>query len=192
VTPPAAIAGRWSGASLQLVARLFAIAIVAIAAFVHLVHLGHPIDVAGAGRFDSRYTADELDALARARAGMWKPAPPPTRPPRFSQEDQYLTEGLQHVQTRNRAFGAGDPATAWRENLILERYFAPVLDIGHRWPPPQREDAERRARGHTDAPPFVSRAFPYPLYLWSPIALWAVALVGAATAWLVGARAARV
>ena len=191
LTPPAAIAGPWSGPSVRLVARLSAIAIVAIAAFIHGVHLGHAIDVPGAGRFDSRYTSDRLDALAADRAPVWRVARPPVRPPRFSREDQYLTEGLQHVQARNVAFAAGDAATAWRENLILERYFAPVLDIGHRWPPPQREDAARRAGADTNAGAFVSRAFPYPIYLWSPIALWTIAIVAAAMAWLVSAIAAR-
>ena len=45
-----------------------------------------------------------------------------------------------------------EPAEAWRENLILERYFAPVLDTptyaspqANRWPPEQRADLERRA-----------------------------------------------
>ncbi len=49
---------------------------------------------------------------------------------------------------------------AWHENLILERFFAPVLDRptyvslnGNRWPPEQRADAA--ARGAAD-PPFVS------------------------------------
>ena len=44
-------------------------------------------------------------------------------------------------------------AEAWRENLILERYFAPVLDTptyasphGNRWPPEQRADLANRAR----------------------------------------------
>jgi hypothetical protein len=192
LTPPAAIGGRWSGGSVRLVARLFALAVVAIAAFVHLVHLGQRIDVPGAGQFDSRYSAETLDALARDRTGTWQTAPPPRRPPRFSREDQYLTEGLQHVQARNVAFSAGDAATAWRENLILERYFEPVLAIGHRWPPPQRDDAARRAGTGTNVPPGVSRAFPYPIYLWPPVALWSVALVAAAAAWLLGTRAARV
>jgi VanZ family protein len=195
LAPPADLTARWTAGSARLVARLVALTIVALAAFVHLVHLGVAIDVPGAGRFESRYTASELDALAADRAAAWRAAPPLVRPPRFSREDQYMTEGLQHVQARNTAWDAGDALTAWRENLILERHFVPVLDTpsyvaktGHRWPPEQRADAERRARG-TETRAFESRAYPYRLYRWPPAALWTAALVLAALAWIGGARA---
>ena len=52
-----------------------------------------------------------------------------------------MSEGLLHVQERNRRWEAGDIRAAWSENLILEKYYAPVLDTpsyisrtGHRWP----------------------------------------------------------
>jgi hypothetical protein len=196
-SPPAALTARWTGGSIRLVARLIALALVALAAFVHLVHLGTEIERAGTGRFASRYSATELDALAADRAAAWRAAPPLVRPPRFSREDQYMTEGLQHVQARNVAWDAGDALTAWRENLILERFFAPVLDTpsyvartGHRWPAEQRADARRRAQG-TETRPFVSRAYPYRLLLWPPAGLWAAALALAGLAWATGERAAR-
>jgi VanZ family protein len=191
LTPPAALTGRWEPASVRLVTRLLALAVLAVTAFVHLVHLGHAIDVPLVGRFDSRYTADELRELSRVRAAVWRQAPPPVRPPRFSREDQYLTEGLQHVQARNRAWSAGEPRTAWRENLILERYFEPVLDIGHRWPAAQRDDAERRERSESGTPAFDSDAFPYPLYRVYPSELWALAVAAAGCVWLIGAWRAR-
>jgi len=104
--------------------------------------------------------------------------------------------GNQHAQARNTAWGAGDVFTAWRENRILERFFAPVLDTpsyvapaGHRWPAAQRADAERRVAGR-DAEGFASRAFPYPIYTWPPWALWLPALALAALLWLTGTRAA--
>ena len=169
ITPPANPGGRWTGASSRLVARLLALAILALAGFVHLVHLGHRLDLPGLGRFETRYTAAELDAAARLRAETWRRDPPLVRPPRFSREDQYMTEGLQHVQARNGAWDRGDALTAWRENRILERFFAPVLDTpsyvsrgGHRWSVEQRADAGRRVAGR-DAAPFSSRAFPYPI-----------------------------
>jgi VanZ family protein len=197
LAPPPSLAARWRGDSIRLVGRLGALAIVALAAFVHLVHLGVAIDAPGIGRFDSRYTAAGLEALTADRAAAWRTAPPLVRPPRFSREDQYMTEGLQHVQARNTAWDAGDARTAWRENLILERYFVPVLDTpsyvakaGHRWPAEQRADAARRASG-TEAQPFESRAYPYRLFRWPPVALWAIALAAAAAAWIAGARAAR-
>jgi len=107
-----------------------------------------------------------------------------------------MTEGLQHVQARNEAWTRGDALTAWCENAILERDFGSVLDVpsyvsrtGHRWSAAQRADADRRDAGR-NADAFVSAAFPYPIYLWSPWALWLPALGVAAVLWLAGNRAA--
>ena len=107
-----------------------------------------------------------------------------------------MTEGVQHVQARNTAWEHGDAFTAWRENAILERYFGSVLDTpsylsrtGHRWSAAQRADAERRVAGRA-ADPFVSAAFPYPIYTWSPWAVWLPALGVAVLLGLAGSRAA--
>jgi hypothetical protein len=90
---------------------------------------------------------------------------------RLSREDQYLTEGLWHVQRRNQASSAGDMAEAWRENRILERFYAPILEAptyadpsGHRWSAEQR--AEAAGRPGVDRAPSASDAYPYPLYVW--------------------------
>jgi VanZ family protein len=194
--PPPALLAAWSGASLRLVTRLVAIATLALAAFVHVVHLGHTIENPF-GAFDSRYTVAELDASARDRAEAWRAAPPLVRPPRFSREDQYMTEGLQHVQARNTAWDGGDALAAWCENLILERWFAPVLDTpsyvsktGHRWSAAQRADAERRVQGTAKAP-FESHAYPYRLFIWSPLWLWLTAGIAAAALWAAGEAAGR-
>ncbi|MFI5078540.1 MAG: VanZ family protein, partial [Vicinamibacteria bacterium] len=196
ITPPANPAGRWRGGSIRLVARLVALTVVALAAFVQLVHLGHRIAVPGIGAFDSRYTELQLTRFDYDRGETWRRDPPLVRPPRFSREDQYMTEGLQHVQARNEAWARGDALTAWRENSILERLFGAVLDApsyvartGHRWSAAQRADAARRVAGsHTDA--FVSAAFPYPIYLWPPWTLWLPALGVAVLLWIAGDRAA--
>ena len=197
ITPPADPTGRWTGSSVRLVGSLLALAIVALAGFVHLVHLGHRLEVPGIGAFDSRYTDLQLTSLDYTRGEYWRHvAPPIERPPRFSREDQYMTEGLQHVQARNVAWDRGDALTAWRENAILERLFGSVLDVpsyvsktGHRWSPAQRADAEQRVAGHI-AGPWVSAAFPYPIYLWPPWTLWLPALALAALLWFAGDRAA--
>ena len=196
ITPPRNPAGRWRGDSIRLVARLVALTVVALAAFVHLVHLGHRMEVADIGTFESRYAAGTLVELDRQRGDTWRHDPPLTRPPRFSREDQYMTEGLLHVQARNDAWERGDALTAWRENRILERLFGSVLDTpsyvsrtGHRWSAAQRADAERRVAGR-DAEAFTSRAFPYPIYQWPPWALWLPTLGVAALLWLAGTLAA--
>jgi VanZ family protein len=181
--PPLPFRAGWRPGSPSLAAGAIAVTIVALAAFVHLVHLGVEIRDSAFGAFGSRYTAAQLAELGAARGVLWKTAPPTTRPARLSREDQYMTEGLQHVQARNAAWTAGEAFTAWRENLILEKWFAPVLDTpsyvsaaGHRWSAEHRADAEGRVQG-TAGRGFVSRAYPYPLYYWPASRLWAGAVV---------------
>jgi hypothetical protein len=180
--PPAPFKAGWREGSAHMAANALAITVVALAAFIHLVHLAVEIRDPAIGAFGSRYGATELAALGADRAERWKAAPPLARPARLSREDQYMTEGLQHVQARNTAWEAGDGFTAWRENLILEKWFAPVLDTpsyvdakGHRWSPGHRAEAEARVAG-TEGRTFVSRAYPYPLYYWSGFRLWAGAI----------------
>lgn len=181
--PPAPFTRGWRPGSWRVTANAIAATVVALAAFVHLVHLGVEIRDEAIGTFGSRYTAGELAGLSSERAGRWTSAPPASRPPRLSREDQYMTEGLQHVQARNSAWDTGDAFTAWRENLLLEKWFAPVLNTpsnvsvtGHRWSPEHRADAAARAQG-TEGRPFTSRAYPYPLYYWPGFRLWLGALV---------------
>jgi hypothetical protein len=150
--------GGWAAAALALFA-LFAVA----------VHLGHEIRDSEVGTFVSRYTAAQLDALARERSVQWQ-ARPPVAIQRVSREDQYLSEGLWHVQRRNVAWKNNDIAVAWRENLILEKFFAPVLDAQtyasatpQRWPAEQR--AAAASRPGVDRRPLASHDYRWPLYV---------------------------
>jgi hypothetical protein len=147
--------------------------IVALAAFFHAVHLGHEIDDPQSGAFLSRYSAEELLAASRDRAARWQ-STPPRELHRTSIEDHYLAEGVWHVQRRNEV---EDPQRVWHENLILEKYFAPVLNFptystgaGAKWPAEQRANAE--AQAGTEARPYRSTANPYPIYTWSPVLFW--------------------
>jgi VanZ family protein len=151
-------------------------------AFVGVVHLGYVLEVGGIGKFSSRHTEAELDALQRDRAERWLTAPP-LNIPRLSREDQYLDEGLWHVRERNRRWDAQDITAAWHENLILERFFAPVLDRqtyvsanGNRWPPEHRADAQSRAVAD---PAFVSQAETYPILAWSKPRYWSMVVIAA-------------
>lgn len=182
---PAGRLARLSAHGARRIGWALALAVLAVAAFIHTVHLGTRITLDQVS-FDSRDTALVLEALARDREERWRVTPPLVRPDRFSREDQYATEGLQHVQARNLAWTAGDAVTAWHENEILERHFTPVLDtpsyvsqVGHRWPPDQRAKVRARAEPGVAAP-FESRAFPYPIYRWAPAAVWAMAAALAA------------
>ena len=176
ILPPATFTARLHSASWRRIGVVAATVWLIFAGFVSQVHLGHVNDVAGIGRFKSHYSADELTALQGDRGERWK-----TRPPiairRLSREDQYLDEGLWHVRRRN---GAGDVTEAWRENLILERFFVPVLDLptyaspnGNRWPPEQRADFAARADSGES---FVSTAEAYPIVAWPERLFWLVTL----------------
>ena len=190
--PPAPFTRGWRTGSLRMAANALAVTVVALAVFIHVVHLGVEIRDITIGSFGSRYTAGQLAGLGADRAERWKSAPPTTRPPRLSREDQYMTEGLQHVQARNTAWDAGDVFAAWRENLILEKWFAPVLDTpsyvsatGHRWSAGHRADASARVQG-PERRPFTSAAYPYPLFYWPGFRLWLGAMVLAGALVLAG------
>jgi hypothetical protein len=145
--------------------------------FVSQVHLGYENHVDGIGAFRSHYTPDQLIDLQKHRRDRWDANPPRTLR-RLSQEDQYLDEGIWHIRRRNLA----STVEAWRENLILERFFAPVIDIPtyaspnpNRWPLEQRQNMEASVTG-VDTP-FVSTAEPYPIVAWPKSTYWIVVAV---------------
>jgi hypothetical protein len=178
--PPARVTMTLRPSSRRRVAWLVAAAVIVFAGFFQSVHLGHEIADREAGVFRSRYSADELRAVSAARAKQWQTDPPLTWS-RFSREDQYLTEGVAHVRRRNQRWDDGHRLAARQENLILEKYYAPVLDTpsyvsatGHRWPPTQRAESEQlRGPGFMI---YVSDALDYPVVTWPPAVYWIVVL----------------
>jgi VanZ family protein len=171
VDPPRAVPGFVSHARPHL-AWGVAAATMIVAAFFQAVHLGYEVGDDTTGVFHSRFTAEALDRAARDRSAMWSRRPPVTLR-RMSREDQYLAEGLWHLQRRNVAFGDGDFETAWGENLILETWFRPVLDFpsfaapsGARWSAEQTA-AVAGAVAVGEQAPFMSTANPFPIHAWS-------------------------
>ena len=182
--PPSSFSWRTQPVSVRRMGIAGAVVVLLFAGFVNSVHLGHQIDVAGVGRFLSRYPLDQLEALQRDRDVRWQ-SQPPVGISRLSREDQYLDEAIWHVRERNRLWGMQDATGAWHENLILERFFAPVLDrptymspTGTRWPPEHRADAAASA---TPNPAYVSAAEAQPIMTWPRGAFWTavMALVAA-------------
>ena len=180
--PPGRLTLALPPPSLRRIARFTALAVVVFAMFFATVHLGHEVVDEAIGSFTSRYSKPRLEQLATEKRDEWRVHPLPLELHRVSREDQYMSEGVVHVQERNEAWAEGDVVTAWRENAILEKYYAPVLDTpsyvsrtGHRWPPEQRADAQARA-GVSSAATYVSQAYPYRIYTW-PAPLFLV-LVG--------------
>jgi VanZ family protein len=182
--PPAAFSLRLSLNGARRIGVAGAITVVVFAGFVSSVHIGHTLTVEGIGQFDSQHTVSELEALQADRAVQWT-TNPPVGIRRLSREDQYLDEGLWHVRERNRRWDAGDFTAAWHENLILERFFVPVLDSrtyaspsGTRWPAEHRADAQLRVTPM--AAPYVSAAAPRTIYTWPKAIYWTIALAVAA------------
>lgn len=195
IDPPVRSTRHVSRASAAHIALMASATLLAFAAFFHVVHLGHAVQHEHR-TFVSRYDADALMELSRDRAARWKDHPPLTLV-RVSREDQYMTEGLVHVQRRNEAWEEKNFAAAWAENAILETYFAPVLDTpsfvaasGHRWPDAQRADAEARVAALARQP-YNSDAYPYRLYVWPRPVFWAVVLLLAAVVALPAIRSPR-
>lgn len=179
--PPRRITAAIAPVSRPRVVRMTTAAVLTLAVFFHVLHLGHEIVDREIGRFASRYSAEDLLALQAERTRSWRATPPPTRLVRLSREDQYLSEGIEHVRERNERWTAGDVRAAWLENRIMEKYYAPVLHTathhgpGHGWPAEQRADAQGRAGNPGDgaaAAPFVSQAYPYRIYAWPKALFW--------------------
>ena len=168
------------------------VAILTLAAFFHTVHLGYFVRDAETGDFLSRYSAAQLFEASRDRAARWRSAPP-RELRRTSIEDHYLAEGAWHIQRRNEI---EDPQRVWHENLILEKYFSPVLEFptyatgsGAKWPAEQR--AHNAARVASEVRPYRSTANPYPIYTWSRTMFWLSVTVVVAALFLLSRTAGR-
>ena len=151
--PPPRLTLSIGARSRRLTMVTAAVAALVFGLFVETVRARYEIRDQEIGSFASRYSQTDLEAAERERAERWR-RDPPLAVRRISREDQYLAEGLSHVRLRNAAWTAGDIATAWRENRILEQFYAPVLDtptyaskLGNRWPSEQRADAASRTTG---------------------------------------------
>lgn len=193
--PPPGVTWRLHRGGIARLSIVGAMVGLIFAGFVASVHLGHRLVVDGIGTFLSRHTVEQLEALQRDRLQRWLTAPP-IGIARLSREDQYLDEGLWHVRARNERWDEGDITAAWRENLILERFFTPVLDRptyashdGNRWAPEHRADAETRAdQSRRD---FVSVAEPYPILAWNKTVYWIAVAVAATVLVAAGIIASR-
>jgi hypothetical protein len=186
VDPPDAGALALRRGSVRRIGVVAAVVMLLFSSFVYSVHVGVETSDPEAGRFRSRYDAATLLSISQDRLALWRERPPIERPHSRSREDQYMSEGLLHVQERNRRWEAGDMRAAWSENLILEKYFAPVLDTpsyiskaGHRWPAEQRAAAEQRGSATASrAGSYESRADVaegrHFIRTWPPRAFWLI------------------
>ena len=189
VAPPASLRLPADRRSRRLLAANATVVVVAAAVFLQTVHLGYAIEDERAGTFRSRFDRESLAVLAADRDAKWRLTPPPADAPLIAREDHYLTEALFHIARRNDAVSARDHRAAWQENLILERYYQPVLELASptsRWPPEQR--AEMSAAVASEPRTYVSDAYALPLYVWNRAGYWAVVTMLVGLVWLVALR----
>ncbi len=144
------------------VAGLATFSLLSFGMFFQSAHLGYLLEDAEIGRFPSWHTAEELLKTSARRADSWRREPPQLDRV-FGKEDRFVTEAGWHVAARNAAYQREDAYTAWRENQILERYYAPFLDLPRKGQPSTRRlprevtlDLEKKAGLHH--PPYQSSA----------------------------------
>ena len=184
LAPPAAFAG-WTRDATRRTCRMLAVAVVALAAFVHVVHLG--VDIRdGDVSFASRYSAEDLTRIPTIGAHAGAPIRHWLGPPACRAKTSSSPKACSTCRPATRRGRPAMSCVRRAQNGILERHFAVVLDTpsyvarqGHRWLPAQRADAEARVQAAPRAP-FTSEAYPYPIFTWPPLALWGVALGAAA------------
>jgi hypothetical protein len=188
VHPPRGMSWAVDRTGAGMLGRAAAVAIVSGALFVDAVHLGHEVRDPEVGTFLSKSEAPMLLVAAAERAERWRVVAPLSAR-RLSREDRYLNEALWHVEERNVAWAANDYWTAWRENLILEKFYAPLLEFptyatpgGARWP-----EAQRAAAAASEPSPrqYRSEANPYPIYLWNRAVYWVAVAVLVIVVWSV-------
>ena len=175
-------AGARRGVRLWPLGAGAATVLLVVAGFFASAHLGHELRDPETGAFMSYRTHEELAALSAARARAWG-SRGPLRQGQFAREDQYLSEALWHVRRRNEAMDDGDLVAAWRENRILEKYFAPVLRIatpeggGHAL---SGGLVAALAPGRAAAAGGRSDANPITIHTWPRAGYWAAVLVAVA------------
>ena len=129
--PPPAWSWRLAPASRRRVVGVGLATTIIVAAFTWVVHAGALVG-------DDQYGFDHVTRPVNSQhwlligAVRWSTSPPSGVPRLFSREDQYLTEGLWHVQARNTAWDANDIDAAWGENVILGEYFRTGSTAGAR------------------------------------------------------------
>lgn len=172
VAPPEGMRPGLSPRRACLVARAAGLTLLLAGLFWSTAHVGHWIEDPEIGRFRSWHTREELRAAAVDRGVRWA-ADPPREVPLLGIEDRFLTEAAEHAMHFHASWRAGDYDSAWHAYRVLERFYAPFLEVRsfqsgapHRIVDASREALERRSRrrypsGRT-SPVLAPRIYPRP------------------------------
>jgi len=192
LAPPASFQWRPAPSSIRAVRRLALVTLLACAALFDQIGVGVEIDDPAAGSFVSRYAPADLLAASELRAARWPRTPPPHPLRPLDREDPFLTEAGSHALVRNLALAHKAYRKAYFENLILERWYAPYLDLlsfangrPNRWTPAMRASivAQVEKRGAPRPGPYRSSALRTRLVTVPRSLLWGGVVVLAAGLW---------
>jgi len=132
----------WRLGNLRRTADFAAAALLLLGLFFYDAHLGYLIEDPEIGRFRSWHTREELIRASEERAARWALDPLYDLSP-WQREDPFLTEAGWHKGHRDRTLELGHLYWAAQANRILEKYYAPYLDLeefaneGRRWLTPE-------------------------------------------------------
>jgi hypothetical protein len=186
LAPPERWVLRGGYVAARRVGRAAALSCLAFAFFYDRAHLGYEVTDPEVGQFRDWHSREGLLELQEKRAVQWA-AEPPTGLGIAGPEDFYLTAAMRHVAYRDESIAQGDWFHAWKENLIVETYYAPYLElrsfdgipVQNRLAPKQRQELDAK-RPRPDPVPYESPALSE-IAVVPRLAFWTVAL-GAATA----------
>jgi hypothetical protein len=186
LAPPEGWVLRGGRAAARRVGWAAALTCLAFALFYDRAHLGHEITDPEIGHFRDWHSRERLLELKAERAAQWA-AHPPTGLEIAGPEDFYLTAAIRHVTYRDESLANGDWFHAWKENLIVETYYTPYLElrsfdgipVQNRLAPEQRQQLEAE-RPRPDPVSYESPVMSEEIAVVPRVAFWAVAVAAVA------------
>ena len=185
LAPPEGWVLRFGHVAARRVGWAAALTCLAFAFFYDRAHLGYEITDPEVGQFRDWHSRERLLQLEAERADRWA-AHPPTGLEIAGPEDFYLTAAIRHVTYRDESLARGDWFHAWKENLILETYYAPFLElrsfdgipVENRLAPEQRQELDTE-RPRPDPVLYESPVISEEIAVVPRFAFWAVAVAAA-------------
>ncbi len=162
-----------------------ALTCLAFALFYDRAHLGYEITDPQVGHFRDWHSRERLLELKAERMVQWA-AEPPTGLEIAGPEDFYLTAAIRHVAYRDESLTRGDWFHAWKENLIVETYYSPYLElqsfdgvpVQNRLGPEQQQELDAKLP-QPDAVPYESPVMSDEIAVVPRVAFWSVAVAAA-------------
>lgn len=180
--PPERFAWRRSPEHRRQVADVAGLAILSLGLLFSFAHLGYEHSDPEIGSFLSWHSLEELRDAAADRSRRWRDDPPTALSP-WRREDYFLTEASWHVNHRNGSYRAGNHYLAAQANRILEKYYAPFLDLEsfrgsgkHRYPPEVLRELEAEAP-RRDPERYRSPVLEKRIYTWPSKGLFFAVLI---------------